>query len=71
MNEFKASKNRGTVRYLKGLGSLSIQDWEHVMANKRLQQIKRDDQIESTKYLKMAFDSDSGPRKSWLKGEDF
>lgn len=71
MEEFRASKNRGQVRYLKGLGSLSVEDWEHVMSDKRLVQIKRDDHEESTKFLKMAFDSDSAPRKSWLKGEEF
>lgn len=66
--EFEAHKGSKTnPRFLKGLGALSEDDWKIIMANKQLQQIRRDD--ESGKYLDMAFGSDSLPRKQWLSNE--
>ena len=54
----------GTLRYLKGLGSLSIKDWEYVFKNMQLLKIKMDAQ--ALKNLKMAFGKDASLRKGWL-----
>jgi hypothetical protein len=67
LNEFKeaAGKKKLTgIRYLKGLGSLSLDDWEHVMKNKRVINIIKDKK--SGQMLEMAFGKESGPRKVWL-----
>lgn len=60
----KKSRSTTGLRFLKGLGSLDIDDWETVMANKQLIQVKRGD--EARKYIDMAFGTDSAPRKKWL-----
>lgn len=62
----KGKRQTATLRYLKGLGSLSEDDWEIIMANKKLQQIRRDP--DSARYLEMAFGKDAMPRKNWLGG---
>lgn len=62
----KAKKPIKDLRFLKGLGSLSIKDWENVMSNKKLIQVKKGD--EAKKYIDMAFNKDSGERKKWLSG---
>jgi DNA gyrase/topoisomerase IV subunit B len=57
-------------RFLKGLGSLDLDDWEFVMENKRLWQISKGK--DSAKYIDMAFGDDSELRKSWLsRGDKF
>jgi DNA gyrase/topoisomerase IV subunit B len=67
MEEFKASKSGNTgIRYLKGLGSLSLDDWEFVMSNKRLISISAP--TKSKEYLEMAFGDSSDLRKKWLSG---
>ena len=63
----KAKKAIKDLRFLKGLGSLSIKDWENVMNNKKLIQVKRGD--EAKKYIDMAFGTDSSPRKKWLSND--
>lgn len=63
----KGKRVPSTVRFLKGLGSLAEEDWEVIMKNKQLQQIRRDS--ESQRYLEMAFGKDAMPRKLWLRGE--
>lgn len=63
----KGKRVPSTVRFLKGLGSLAEEDWEVIMNNKQLQQIRRDP--ESQRYLEMAFGKDAMPRKKWLRGE--
>lgn len=66
LEEFKKTKKqeKGAVRYLKGLGSLSLDDWDHVMKNKRILSITED---KKTKYhLEMAFGKSSNERKKWL-----
>jgi DNA gyrase/topoisomerase IV subunit B len=55
------------VRYLKGLGSLSIQDWEVVMAERAMFRIKMD--RSAGKYMDIAFGLNSGKRKKWLEGQ--
>jgi DNA gyrase/topoisomerase IV subunit B len=68
MEEFKASKSGNTgIRYLKGLGSLSLDDWDFVMSNKRLVSISAP--VKSKEYLEMAFGDSSDLRKKWLSGE--
>ena len=67
LQEFKdaAGKKKLTgIRYLKGLGSLSLDDWEYVMKNKRVINIIKDKK--SGQMLEMAFGKESGPRKIWL-----
>jgi topoisomerase-4 subunit B len=59
--------NKGTnMTYLKGLGSLNLDDWQHVMANKMLFEIFIDK--EASKFLDIAFGDSSEKRKRWLQG---
>jgi DNA gyrase/topoisomerase IV subunit B len=53
------------INYLKGLGSLSLEDWQYVMQNRMLFQIKNDRNAE--KYLDIAFGDSSKKRKDWLQ----
>jgi DNA gyrase/topoisomerase IV subunit B len=67
LEEFKKeshSKRLTNVRYLKGLGSLSLEDWDHVMKNKKVVKIVKDKK--STSMLEMAFGKSSEARKMWL-----
>jgi DNA gyrase/topoisomerase IV subunit B len=67
MDEFKASKSSNVgIRYLKGLGSLSLEDWEFVMSNKRLLAISAPSK--SKEFLEMAFGDSADLRKKWLAG---
>ena len=69
LEEFaKFSKNKKllNVNYLKGLGSLSIDDWEWVMSHKVLFNIVED--RSSKKFLEIAFGDSSQKRKTWLEG---
>lgn len=67
LDEFKKTSSKAeksNVRYLKGLGSLSLEDWDHVMKNKRIVTIIED---KKTRYhLNMAFGKSSEERKKWL-----
>lgn len=53
------------TRYLKGLGSLEIEDWEWVMAQRRMFKIYND--RSSKKYIDIAFGASSQKRKNWLQ----
>jgi topoisomerase-4 subunit B len=53
-----------SINYLKGLGSLSLDDWQYVMNNKILFQINKDTQTD--KYLEIAFGDNTYKRKKWL-----
>lgn len=64
LDEFKKSKPSGTIRYLKGLGSLDLSDWEYVMKNKQLSDIQ--ETSDSQDKLEMAFGDSSELRKKWL-----
>lgn len=67
LDEFKTASKAGrlgNIRYLKGLGSLSLDDWDHVMKNKKLTNIVRD--RKSAAMLEMAFGKSSDARKVWL-----
>ena len=55
-----------SINYLKGLGSLSLDDWEFVMRDKVMFQIQKDD--DTDKFLDIAFGRDSALRKLWLQG---
>jgi topoisomerase-4 subunit B len=55
------------VRYLKGLGSLSIQDWEMVMAERKMFKIRID--RSAGKYMDIAFGNSADRRKKWLEGK--
>lgn len=63
----KAGNKMSNVRYLKGLGSLSIQDWEVVMSERAMFKIKND--RSSGKYIDIAFGLNSNKRKKWLEGQ--
>jgi len=54
------------IRYYKGLASNETPDFEHIFKNfdKNLIQFKYDDKTNES--LKLAFDTDSNPRKKWL-----
>ena len=70
MNEWTEFQNSETaykgVRYLKGLGSLSIEDWQMVMAERKLFKIRQD--RSAAKYIDIAFGNNSMKRKRWLEG---
>lgn len=53
------------VRYLKGLGSLSIEDWKNVFSDMRLLKITEDSR--SDKMIDIAFGSNAMLRKKWLQ----
>ena len=68
MKEFEyysKSKKPAAVRYLKGLGSLSREDWEHVFADMRLLKITED--TKSDRMIEIAFGSNASLRKKWLQ----
>jgi DNA gyrase/topoisomerase IV subunit B len=70
LDEFKKGSGKGektNVRYLKGLGSLSLEDWDYVMKNKRIIALKEDPQTK--KHLDMAFGKSANERKKWLGSE--
>ena len=66
LEDFKKSKPSGNIRYLKGLGSLSLEDWEWVMSSKNLVSIEESE--DSKEKLEMAFGDSSDLRKKWLSG---
>ena len=66
-NEFSKNKKVTNVNYLKGLGSLNIEDWVYVMNNKVLFQIVPD--RSAKKYLEIAFGVSALKRKKWLEGK--
>lgn len=67
LDEFKKAKgDKSNVRYLKGLGSLSLEDWDFVMSNRRIISLKEDSATK--KSLEMAFGNSSELRKKWLSG---
>lgn len=67
-SEWKKDNTKFTnVRYLKGLGSLSLRDWEYVMHYRDMWSLYND--RSAKKMLNMAFGTSSLLRKKWLKGE--
>ena len=67
LEEFKRNSSREAnknVRYLKGLGSLSLEDWEFVMKDRKIITITTDKKSSSS--LEMAFGKSSEARKKWL-----
>lgn len=66
-NKYKREKIITDVNYLKGLGSLSIEDWENVMKDRKILQLVNDKH--SNKYLDIAFGDSSKKRRSWLEGK--
>jgi DNA gyrase/topoisomerase IV subunit B len=63
--EFSKTRKLSGVIYLKGLGSLCIEDWQWVMTNKTLFQII--DDRSAKKFLEIAFGESSAKRKFWLQ----
>jgi DNA gyrase/topoisomerase IV subunit B len=68
-NEFTKTQKPSNVNYLKGLGSLSIDDWKFVMENKVLFQIVKD--RSSNKFLDIAFGDSTEKRKTWLRSSGY
>lgn len=66
-NKFANNHKISNINYLKGLGSLSISDWENVMNDKKLFQIIKD--CSSKKFLEIAFGDSSQKRKEFLEGK--
>lgn len=62
-NSDKSIKN---IRYLKGLGSYNIQDWDYIFKNMKKRMVKIDKN--SNNILNIAFGESSEKRKEWLKG---
>lgn len=63
--DFVKTHKVSNVNYLKGLGSLSLDDWHYVMSNKVL--FKIHDDRSAGKYLDIAFGPSSNKRKRWLQ----
>ena len=59
----KSAYERGTQ---KGLGSLSIQDWEMIMSERKMFKIRID--RSAGKYMDIAFGNSADKRKKWLEG---
>lgn len=67
IGEFEKSKApHKNMRYLKGLGSLAIQDWELIMKERKMFKLKID--RSAAKYMDIAFGLSAGKRKKWLEG---
>jgi topoisomerase IV subunit B len=66
-SKFSSDKKLSGVNYLKGLGSLSMEDWEWVMSHKLLFNIIED--RSAKKFLDIAFGDSSQKRKTWLEGK--
>lgn len=56
------------VRYLKGLGSLELSDWEWVMAQRRMFKIYNDKS--SKRFMEVAFGTSAQKRKNWLQSAE-
>ena len=54
------------VRYLKGLGSLSVEDWQLIMAERKMFKVRQD--RSAAKFIDIAFGANSDKRKRWLEG---
>jgi DNA gyrase/topoisomerase IV subunit B len=65
--EFISTTKVTNVNYLKGLGSLNIEDWENVMKNKILFSVI--DDRSAGRFLEIAFGDNSEKRKRWLSGK--
>jgi len=65
--EFSKNARATNVKYLKGLGSLSLKDWEFVMEHKILFSIIND--RSANRFLDIAFGDSSNKRKKWLEGK--
>ena len=66
-NEYAKTHKIKGLNYLKGLGSLSMDDWEWVMKNRTFFNIIGD--RSSKKYLDIAFGDAVIKRKNWLSGK--
>lgn len=60
-----SQKKPRNVRYLKGLGSNDIKDWEWIFGNIQVRFFREDSQ--SMKYLDIAFGPSAQKRKDWLQ----
>lgn len=64
LNEFKTDTNYKNIRYLKGLGSLDLKDWELIFKDMNLQRIINDGTTD--RFLQIAFGNEANLRKKWL-----
>ena len=63
--KFASTNNTSNIRYLKGLGSLDLNDWGYIFGNMQLLQIAKDGNTD--KYLTIAFGDKAELRKRWLE----
>jgi len=66
-NEFTKKTKVANTKYLKGLGSLSLKDWEYVMNHKILFSIIND--RSANRFLEIAFGDNAEKRKKFLAGK--
>lgn len=67
LEDVDPKKEMKKVRYLKGLGSLDVKDWDYIFKNLNKLLTKFKSSQKSNKYLDVAFGTDSRYRKNWLK----
>ena len=67
--EFLKENKMTNPKYLKGLGSLSLKDWEYVMSHKTLFSII--DDRSANKFLEIAFGESTQKRKDFLSGKRY
>ncbi len=63
--DFKHSDKMKNIRYLKGLGSISTNEWSDLFKNQILTKYVPDSH--SVKFMTMAFGNNAKLRKSWLE----
>lgn len=59
------TKKPSSIRYLKGLGSLNLNDWENVFGDMKLNRITEDSK--AAQKLEMAFGDRANLRKKWME----
>lgn len=68
-SDYEAAKHKHTgyeVRYYKGLGSMTMEDWEMILSGDTDTMIPIIDDGEMTKTLQLLFSDDVDARKEWL-----
>ena len=64
LDDFSKEANKSNARYLKGLGSNDLKDWEYIFTNLTLERMSPDEY--SDKILTIVFGNNANLRKKWL-----
>lgn len=64
LDDFSKEVNKSNARYLKGLGSNDLKDWEYIFTNLTLERMSPDEY--SDKILTIVFGNNANLRKKWL-----